>query len=399
MARKLKENKVDPSGVDPETIKRAVAGVQETRAELSKAQMANASEWKEIKRKGIHDQALKLGVKLDEMEETQRHAWLAWFDRIRRVLDLDRVNEPELFAGDPEATTDDAIREAADKLRTPFNERGDRDDAIDISADPPAASAPVVRLAFEDTYKGKPRLIGAGRKGRDDAAAGRDFNAMQYNGLSEKQAYADGFNQQRVVMGLETAQWPIDPKPSSASDEPAPVEPETAVEGGVEAPMPPVEVSAAPGEITADQKNQAYEEGRAAFRAGKAPGAHAYAAIPVLARYFQNGWAFEQDEAAKKREAEKAAAKAGAVEVEQPAGGIEAKFRNAKQSDQAAFIGVREEGRQAAKAGIHRTERPYEAGTWQAKQWNDGYDQVADAEFANAAPVPSVGAEPVHASA
>lgn len=76
-------------GVAATKLDRIIAGIKNIRQEKDDATAMHASEWKGAKEAGVHNDALKMALKLDNMEAAKRADWLRAFKAYIKHLDLE----------------------------------------------------------------------------------------------------------------------------------------------------------------------------------------------------------------------------------------------------------------------------------------------------------------------
>lgn len=201
MARGRRPSTGEPRQLDKDVFFGFVRRVKGLKQEVSDANMAHAGQWQKAEGLGIHLQAGKLFVRLDDMEATKRSAFLRAFDEMRRWSDWD--SQADLFEAAAEA--------GPDPQDVPLEERplvGDDERAPQGEADPSIAEVEAEGAEDgEQEAEATEELAGAGfifAEGKQAGMAGQSPDANPNpEGSAAYRAWANGHAQ-----GVRDAETP-----------------------------------------------------------------------------------------------------------------------------------------------------------------------------------------------
>lgn len=323
MGQKLNPKPMVPlDRISADLVVEMVDNIRERKQILSDAQMKHAGEYKAAERNGLHTKALKLAVVMAKDEPSKRLAFWKHLVHYVTVLNLDKDPQRSIFDGEETMPSADDVANAVGAINN--------GPCID---DIPPVTHPA-------DMEGKKRLIGAWNKGVEARREGRVRSDCLLTGTESIKTFEAGWDAMDAAI-------------KAAGEGATSVQIEAGAVGGYDIPEG----------MSRETFTALFRDGAALFRTGKSPGDHADADDPAKARVLQLGWASEQDEQRKAKEA--AAAEEPVLTPEE-------------------MLAIKADGAKACRDGELRSKCEHPEGSVKADLWLSGFDEQDDALFSGA---------------
>lgn len=314
MAQKLNQKPmVPPDRIPADLVVETIDSIREKKNQLAKAQMGHAAEFKTAEGRGFRKDALKETIRMAKMSPAERVAYWQHLTHYVTVTGLSVDPQRNMFEGNEQMPSASEVAAAVGEI-------------INVPPVPHPAD-----------MEGKKRLIGAWNKGVEARLEGRMRSDCLLTGTESIKTFEAGWDAMDAAI-------------KAAAEGTTPAQGDAGAVGGYDIPEG----------MSRETFTALFQDGAALFRTGKSPGDHADAEDPAKARVLQIGWAAEQDEQRKAKEAQ--AAEEPVLTPEE-------------------MQAIKAQGAAACRDGDLRSKCPHPDGSVKADLWLGGFDEQDDALF------------------